>query len=185
MLELREKRLDQEEIISDIQKTIDEHSRNVERHTQRSKQIVKDLNQTEKEIERFQTEKQERLNELDIVVSLRLDQLLCTVPKDPEDVGGEAEVLSTDVDNCLVFGRNQLNQIKARIAELGEENRTLRQQFKDLHKEQSRLTREKKGKEAEILDKKDKCEDLQMLKFGQLIDLEALDKVSVSKVCIR
>merc|ERR1712028_255716 len=26
-----------------------------------------------------------------------------------------------------------------------------------------------------------KCDDLQMLKFGQIIDLEALDKVSVSK----
>merc|ERR1712230_352213 len=53
VLELREKRLDQEEIISDFQKTIDELTRNNERQQTREKQINKDLNQTEKEIESF------------------------------------------------------------------------------------------------------------------------------------
>jgi WD40 repeat protein len=184
VLELREKRLDQEEILSDFQKAIDELTRNSDRHTTREKQINKDLAQTEKEIQSFQTEKQQRLNELDIVITLKLDQLLCTVPRDPE-AGGEPEVLSSGVNDCLVFGKEQLTQLKSRIQELEVENRTLRQQFKDLHKEQSRLAREKKLKESEITASREKCDDLQMLKFGQIIDLEALDKVSVSKVrCI-
>jgi len=39
----------------------------------------------------------------------------------------------------------------------------------------------KKQKEAEIAASKSKCYDLQMLKFGQTIDLDALDKMTVSK----
>jgi WD40 repeat protein len=182
VLELREKRLDQEEILSDFQKAIDELTRNSDRHQTREKQINKDLAQTEKEIQGFQTEKQQRLNQLDVVITLKLDQLLCTVPRDVE-AGGDPEVLSAGVNDCLVFGKKQLTQLKSRIQELEVENRTLRQQFKDLHKEQSRLAREKKLKESEIMASREKCDDLQMLKFGQIIDLEALDKVSVSKVC--
>jgi hypothetical protein len=182
VLELREKRLDQEEIISDFQKAIDELTRSNERQQTREKQINKDLAQTEKEIESFQTEKQQRLNQLDVVITMKLDQLRCMVPRDPEDEpAGEPEILAADVGNCLVFGRKQLTQLKSRIKELELENKALRQEFKNLHKEQSRLGREKKLKDAEIAGLNAKCEDLQMLKFGQIIDLEALDKVSVSK----
>jgi len=180
VLELREKRLDQEEIISDFQKTIDELTRNNERQQTREKQINKDLNQTEKEIESFQTEKQQRLNQLDVVITLKLDQLRCMVALDAE-AGGDPEVLSGGVNNCLVFGKKQLSTLKSRIKELEVENKGLRQEFKNLHKEQSRLGREKKLKDAEIAQFNAKCDDLQMLKFGQIIDLEALDKVSVSK----
>jgi len=182
VLELREKRLDQEEIISDFQKTIDDLKRNNERQTTREKQINKDLKQTEKEIEAFQTEKQQRLNQLDVVITLKLDQLRCMAPIDPEaEEPGPPEVLASDVGSCLVFGKRQLSNLKARIKELEVENKALRQEFKNLHKEQSRLSREKKVKDAEISASNAKCDDLQMLKFGQIIDLEALDKVSVSK----
>jgi len=186
VLELREKRLDQEEIISDFQKTIDELTRNNERQQTREKQINKDLKQTEKEIESFQTEKQQRLNQLDVVITMKLDQLRCMVPADPDaepGPGGEnkPEMLSSGVNDCLVFGRKQLATLKSRIKELEVENKGLRQEFKNLHKEQSRLGREKKVKDAEIAQFNAKCDDLQMLKFGQIIDLEALDKVSVSK----
>jgi len=172
--------LDQEEIISDFQKSIDELTRNSDRQTTREKQINKDLNQTEKEIEAFQTEKQQRLNQLDVVITLKLDQLRCMAPVDPE-AGGDPEILSANVSSCLVFGKQQLATLKSRIKELELENKALRQEFKNLHKEQSRLGREKQLKDAEIAGFNAKCKDLQMLKFGQIIDLEALDKVSVSK----
>merc|ERR1712028_143683 len=133
VLELREKRLDQEEIISDFQKAIDELTRNNDRQTTREKQINKDLAQTEKEIEAFQTEKQQRLNMLDVVITLKLDQLRCMGPLNPEEENGKPEVLQAGVDNSLVFGKKQLVKLKSRI--------------KNLHKEQSRLAREKKLKD--------------------------------------
>merc|ERR1711865_1274190 len=123
---------------------------------------------------------QQRLNQLDVVITWELDQLRCMVALDAE-AGGDPEVLSGGVNNCLVFGKKQLSTLKSRIKELEVENKGLRQEFKNLHKEQSRLGREKKLKDAEIAQFNAKCDDLQMLKFGQIIDLEALDKVSVSK----
>ncbi len=40
---------------------------------------------------------------------------------------------------------------------------------------------EKKEKEAEYAELQHKCEELQRLKFGMLIDLEALDGATVNK----
>lgn len=62
VVELREKRLDQEEILAEIQRTIDELQRTYDRHIQREKQIDRDVNSYSKEIRSFQTEKQQRLN---------------------------------------------------------------------------------------------------------------------------
>lgn len=43
----------------------------------RQRQIVKDLKQTATEIKAAQADKQARLNKLDVVVSLKLNQLYC------------------------------------------------------------------------------------------------------------
>merc|ERR1711871_871017 len=55
VLELREKRLDQEEILNEFQKAIDDMKRTCDRHKNRQVQIDKDLKGTEVEIEAFQT----------------------------------------------------------------------------------------------------------------------------------
>ena len=47
-----------------------------------------------------QTEKQQRLNQLDVVITMKLDQLRCMVPRDPEEEpAGEPEILAADVGN--------------------------------------------------------------------------------------
>ena len=58
------------------------------------------------------------------------------------------------------------------------ENRGERANFKELHRVRSRLERIKVQREAQIAALVAKCEDLQMLKFGQLIKLELLDQDS-------
>lgn len=123
---------------------------------------MKELKQTEQEIQAFQTEKQRRLNEINIVVTLRLDQIVC-LEEDPET---KELVLPKDISDCLVFskrctrlsrvamlerqadrqlrpplGKAGLQSLQGRIAELDNETKELKQQFKDLHKEQNRLAR--------------------------------------------
>jgi len=75
-LELREKRLDQEDVLADFQKNIDELKKTFDRLSSREKTIGKDLSSTEKDIEMFQTEKQKKLNTLDIYVTVQLSQIL-------------------------------------------------------------------------------------------------------------
>ena len=63
VIELRDKRLDQEEVLADFQRLIDDLKRTLDRHNQRKKQIDRDLNSYVKEIQSFQTEKQQHLNQ--------------------------------------------------------------------------------------------------------------------------
>jgi len=75
ILDLREKKLDTEEVCSDISKSIDELKRTNERLKQREKQISKETQQTEYEVTQFQLQKQAALNQIRVVVPLRLSQL--------------------------------------------------------------------------------------------------------------
>lgn len=75
ILDLREKKLDTEEVCSEINKNIDELKRTNERLKQREKQISKESQQTEYEVTQFQLQKQAALNQIRIVVPLRLSQL--------------------------------------------------------------------------------------------------------------
>ena len=54
--------------------------------------------------------------------------------------------------------------------------------FRNLHKEKKKLYREKKTMKTVIQAHDEKCNDLQMLKFGQTIDLESLDKMGSRQV---
>ena len=75
VLELRNRRLDAEESMSEVQKRIDELKKTLDRLRQREKQIDKDLKQTGAEIQQFQREKQSSLNKIDIVIPLCISQL--------------------------------------------------------------------------------------------------------------
>lgn len=75
ILELREKKLDTEEVCNDIQKTIDDLKKTADRLKQREKQIIKEAQQTEYEVQQFQLQKQAALNQIKVVVPLRLSQL--------------------------------------------------------------------------------------------------------------
>ena len=66
-------------------------------------------------------------------------------------------------------------KLKSRSKELVGENKTLRTNYRELHKTKTRLEREKKQQVGEIATLEKRCEELQMLKFGQKIDLQALD----------
>ena len=75
VLDLREKRLDHEEYISETQKAIEDLKKTMERLKQREKQIDKDSRQTEAEIQQFHLQKQAALNQIEIVVPLRISQI--------------------------------------------------------------------------------------------------------------
>ena len=183
VLELREKRLDQEEILSEFQKAIDEMQRTCDRHINRQRQIDKDLGASQRDIQVFQTEKQKKLNEIEVCTPLSFEQIYAVEPE-PVPEGqepGEPVNLASEIDGYLVFGASALERLKARAQELVGENKKLRQDFRELHKTKTRLEKEKKTQVAGIAMLEKKCEDLQLLKFGQKIDLEALDGAMDSK----
>ncbi|RQM29001.1 hypothetical protein B5M09_008554 [Aphanomyces astaci] len=142
--------------------------------------VALELTATEQDIQAFQTEKQMRFNELDVIVALSKHQLRCLQPKDAEAAASgtdpSALYLPETVENALVFNHSVVDRLASRILSLQEENKSLRQVFKDLHKQQSQLLRDKTRQNELIGQVNEKCNQLQLLKFGRLIDIDLLDK---------
>ncbi|KAI9990508.1 hypothetical protein PInf_021590 [Phytophthora infestans] len=77
--------------------------------------------------------------------------------------------LPAQAAGCLVFTTERIESLQA-------ENKKLRQQFRDLHKQQNVLAKEKRQQQEAIARDQDRSEQLMRLKFGQLVDLEVLDR---------
>ena len=87
-------------------------------------------------------------------------------------------VLPTSVADALVFGAQELVQLHSGIERLEHELVDKKREFKDLHATRKQITRDKARKQEEIAALRSKCVDLQVLKFGQEIDLDAVEKMA-------
>ena len=138
VLELREDRLDAEEVVTGIVKAMEERKTAQERQLQRGKQIAKDLAATTVEIKAFQKEKQARLNELRVILPLRISQIL--IGRTPGDVSSDGDAgdasaeplgaMPPTLDAAVVFPKTDLEKLHKRVDELKEETSQLRDDFK-------------------------------------------------------
>mmetsp|Transcript_35408 Transcript_35408/g.86233 ORF Transcript_35408/g.86233 Transcript_35408/m.86233 type:complete len:323 (-) Transcript_35408:76-1044(-) len=170
--ELREKRLDQEEVLGEFQKAVEALKKDKESLVKKDKVMDAALKQTEAEIQQFQTFKQQRLNELHVVITLKMHQVRCLVD-------GK---LPPDLSHTIVFTNLGLRRLRERIDELKDEKEDLRKNQKLLRKQHLQLLKSKKVKEARLKELEARARDVQMLKFGQEVDLEVLERMSVNTV---
>jgi hypothetical protein len=84
------------------------------------------------------------------------------------------------VEELLFFPSDRFKIMQARKDELVDEKKKLWIKYKEQQRRGRRLEVIKKDKEKIISQLNDKCTDLQMLKFGQIIDLNSLDRMAVS-----
>ena len=130
------------------------------------------MKNAESEIEDFQTQKQRKLNELDVIVPLRFTQLQYLVD----------ERVPQDLSASLVFFNEGLSQLKRRIKELHQEKTDIKKQHRELKKLHVSFNKSKKEKEQRVAELSEKTRDVQMLKFGQIVDLEKLEKLGATKI---
>jgi len=171
VLELRERRLDHEEVNAEFKAGIERLQKENDQLQKKEKQATTEQKSIENEIELFQNEKQEKFNALDVVVMLRLDQIQCLVN----------DKLPEDQSECIVFTNKGLKNLEQKIVDIKNEKSSLKEDMKDIRRQSGRLAREIKIKSAEVADLQAKCTDVQVLKFGKEIDLEAIEKASVNK----
>ena len=98
--------------------------------------IDKALKDTEADIQSFQTEKQGKLNELHVVVTLQMSQVKHLAEN----------VLPSDLTSDLIFPSEELEKLRARIKELAEEKMALRKRQKALRTEHVTLHKEQSSK---------------------------------------
>ncbi|TPX37653.1 hypothetical protein SmJEL517_g00774 [Synchytrium microbalum] len=171
VLELREKRLDQEDGMAEIQKAIDALRKENEALMKKEKVIDQALKLAAKEIEDFQTQKQHKLNELDVIVPLALHQIMF----------GDKPAIPTDLSTALVFLKSGLTKLRNRVGEIEQEKAEIRMQHQELKRHHVSLVRSKREKDAKLQELETRTNDVQILKFGRVVDVEKLEKMGVNK----
>ncbi|MBN3326680.1 CFA44 protein, partial [Atractosteus spatula] len=161
-IELREKRLDIEEALMEEKKIADSLKKECD-------SLVKKA--TEGELELFQREKQQKLNELDVVVPLRLHQI--------EYVNNGT--VPSKLSQALIFNMAALVGLQQRIRELQLEKSQQRELYRQARQEHVQLIHDKRDMTAKIQVLEEKCQQLMMMKFGKEVDLEALQTLSINR----
>uniref|UniRef100_H2XMH5 DUF4201 domain-containing protein n=1 Tax=Ciona intestinalis TaxID=7719 RepID=H2XMH5_CIOIN len=170
-LVLREKRLDLEEQILEEKKLAETLKKDVDGLLKKAKVMDAQLKTALADLEAFQVEKQGKLNELDVVVPLRLHQV--------EHVYNA--VVPSDLSQCLIFANNSLSGLQRRIKELQHEKSEQRKLYKGARQQHVHLIKNRRSMEDRIEQLEEKCEHMMMLKFGRIVDLDKLDSVTINK----
>ncbi|XP_048588414.1 cilia- and flagella-associated protein 44-like isoform X2 [Nematostella vectensis] len=169
--QLRERRLDLEEELAEEKKTSESLKKELDALVKKAKVIDSALKTAEADLEAFQREKQQKLNELDVVVVLRLHQV-------QHMINGS---IPHDLSNCLVFGGAGLINLQSRIKELEKEKHEQKRLYREHRQTHVQLIRDKKVMESRIDELEEKVRNMMMLKFGRLVDLEKLETVTVNR----
>ena len=218
VLDLREERLDLEEVQVELSDSRGAMDKAFSRHKARQTQVVSELGGIRKEMQAFQSEKQVVLNKLTITVPLHFSQIYLgkggvqdvadsaddSPHPTPHSAGVSVEKgasiadvlalhkeaehsdrrapgqLPPTLSGALLFNKDKLHGLRSRVGSLKSEIDSLRDGFKELHKHKRRLGREQGDVEGGIAAAKKKAEDLQVLKFGQMVDISTLDKATGS-----
>ncbi|XP_064878214.1 cilia- and flagella-associated protein 44 [Oncorhynchus nerka] len=167
-VQLRERRLDLEELLVEEKKTADNLRKECDSLVKKEKVVHGSLKAAEGDLELFNREKQQKLNELDVVVPLRLHQI---------------EFVSNGVVPCslapaLVLNTVALGGLQERIKELQVEKSEQRDLYRQARQQHVQLIHDRKDMEAKIQSLEARCEQLMLMKFGKLVDLEALQTLS-------
>ncbi|NWH66029.1 CFA44 protein, partial [Geococcyx californianus] len=169
-LELRQKRLHIGKALTEEKKVAANLRKKYSALVKKAKEVETNLNTTDRELESFQWEKQQRLNELYVAVPLKLHQVEYLVD-------GE---MPSDFSQALVFTKQSLEYLQKRVVDLRNEKIMQREIYKKAHKQHKQLVQDKKEMEIRIQRLEEKCNRLMMLKFGQHVDFEAIQAHSVN-----
>uniref|UniRef100_G1NV67 Cilia and flagella associated protein 44 n=1 Tax=Myotis lucifugus TaxID=59463 RepID=G1NV67_MYOLU len=169
-LQLREKRLDIEEALVEEKKILDNLKKEYDTLSKKVKIVANNLNAAEEDLEAYQREKQQQLNEILVVIPLKLHQIEYVI-------FGE---IPTDLSGTLVFSNQSLSRLQGRIVQLQDENSKQQKLNKEWRERRKQLIREKREMAKTINKMEETVRDLMISKFGRVIDLAALQTLSVN-----
>jgi hypothetical protein len=175
ILELREMRLKSQSDLKVLQKELSTLKRTHEGLNIKEKQIERELLNASQGIQAFQTNKQHLLNELSSIVPFRADQMYLWDENKKEDKVIDS---AAPLGENIIFSSQDLTNLLMRVKTLRQEIDQDRLHSKSLQMERRRMENEEKVKEKEIHEQEERCNELQILKFGQLVDIDELNQFS-------
>ncbi|TRY65681.1 hypothetical protein DNTS_005533 [Danionella cerebrum] len=167
-LHLRDLRLDVEEQLQEENKTLEALRKENDTLGKKEKMVQSNRRSAEFDLELLDREKQQRLNEVHVVLPLRLHQLECE----------EESLSAASLDTALVLNSADLQRLQKRIRDLYQEKQEQRELYKQNRHTHVQLRHELSDMMNTIREWEVRCEQLMMMKFGKLVDLEALQTLS-------
>ncbi|XP_054613707.1 cilia- and flagella-associated protein 44-like [Dunckerocampus dactyliophorus] len=172
ILQLRERRLDLEERLAEEKKSADVLERECDTLIKKLKSVQISRKAAEDDLEQVNREKQQQMNQLDVVVPLRLHQI-------EFDVNGP---VPSDMSSALVLTRTELQRLQERVNQLEAEKRQQTEVYSQARQQYTRLVQERKDMSAEIQSLEKLCNQLMMRRFGREVDLEVLQTLSGNRM---
>jgi hypothetical protein len=173
VLAVRSRRLDQVDRKNDISKVADALKKEHDQLKRDEAETEKQLKRVTKDEEDFKREKQKQLNQLETIVVLKQSQVRC--------LDENRKLPPVYTDNYVVFTQGGLQQLQQRIVDLGKEKEQLEVEARQLDVDMGRLSRKRAKRYAEYQEWDAKVYEVQLLKFGQRVNLEMLENVAVDR----
>ncbi|KFV08324.1 hypothetical protein N339_12908, partial [Pterocles gutturalis] len=169
-IQLRQKRLDIEKALTEEKKAAASLRKKYNALAKKAEVVETSLDTADRELETFQWEKQQKMNDLYVVVPLKLHQVEYLV-------NGE---MPSDFSQALVFTNQSLEYLQKRIVDLHNEKIMQREIYKAAQEHHKQLVQDTKEMEIKIQRLEEKCNYLMTKKFGRLVDFEAVQAHSVN-----
>ncbi|XP_032395282.1 cilia- and flagella-associated protein 44 [Etheostoma spectabile] len=167
-VQLRECRLDLEELLVEEKKSAEALKRECETLVKKEKLVKSSRKAAEDDLELVNREKQQKMNELDVVVPIRLHQI--------EFITNGS--VPCDLSPALVLDMKELNRLRERVRQLQAEKSHQRDLYVQARQQHVRLIHDRKDMDTQIQVLEKQCHEQMMMKFGRPVDLEALQTLS-------
>ncbi|XP_076438307.1 cilia- and flagella-associated protein 44-like isoform X2 [Babylonia areolata] len=168
---MREKRLDCEEALAEEKKNSEGLKKELEGLQKKARIIDSSLKTAQNDLEAFQLEKQQKLNELNMVATLHLHQIQHIINA----------VLPSDLTHTLVFDSPGVVRLQHRIRELEHEKTLQKKHMKESRRKHVQLIKDRKHFDAKICEMEARCDGMMVAKFGCTVDMEKLETVTVNR----
>ena len=172
---LRGKRCKVERQIRRVRRQIKNLEKENGRFKNRFKQISKEIDLAKEQLTAFQLDAQRRLNTIKVYRAIDTSNVYAWT--NSEDGKRIMDTMSKAGVTTLM-AKEVVNGLFQRIGTLKDEIRLGQESFKDLQKEINALKSSNQAKSTNTNELEQKCLELQLLKFGQPVNLEELDKLS-------
>ncbi|KAF1377233.1 hypothetical protein PFLUV_G00198560 [Perca fluviatilis] len=167
-VQLRERRLDLEELLAEERKSAEALKRECDTLVKKEKLVKSSRKAAEDDLELVNREKQQKMNELDVVVPIRLHQI--------EFIANGS--VPCDLSPVLVLDMKELNRLRERIRQLQAEKSHQRDLYIQARQQHVRLIHDRKDMVAQIQVLEKVCNEQMRMKFGRPVNLEALQTLS-------
>ncbi|XP_020563566.1 cilia- and flagella-associated protein 44 isoform X3 [Oryzias latipes] len=171
ILQLRERRWDLEEMLVEAGKSADALKKESDGLITKGKVLKSSQQRIEEEVELINKDKLQKMKQVEVVVPFRLHQIQFlsngSVP--------------SDLSEALVLDKSEMDRLRRRVQQLQVEKEAEEGRLLQAQRQRSRLIRENKEMTVRLQELEKQCNELMMLKYGRLLDVEALLSMSGQK----